>query len=97
MENKTSPAERLLALMRRAEMPAVFFAEDLAVHFSLDPQKARIALRRGHFGPTFRIDGQDAVLRDDLKEHLRLRCAQSSPADREVLGGEGPVDEEVRP
>jgi len=71
--------------MERAETPYVLFPDDLSVQFQLDTSQARTAIRLGLFGPWFMVQGRPAVLRDTLREHLRLRMAQRSELDKELI------------
>ena len=87
MYHQISPTERALKAIVRAEMPAVLFAEDLAVQFRLDVDAAAQALRNGQFGACFYVSGRAAVLREDLKRTMQELASRLRPGDREVLGG----------
>jgi len=80
--NSSSGAVRAL---ERAETPYVLFPDDLSIQFQLEPSQARTAIRLGLFGPWFMVQGRPAVLRDTLREHLRLRMAQRSELDKELI------------
>lgn len=84
MANTNSSSGAVRAL-QRAETPYVLFPDDVSVQFQLDPTQARTAIRLGLFGPWFLVQGRPAVLRDTLREHLRLRMAQRSELDKELI------------
>ncbi len=69
----------------RADTPYILFADDIALHFRLERGHALTAIRFGLLGPWFLVEGEPAVLRETLKEHLRLRMAQRSERDKELL------------
>jgi hypothetical protein len=71
--------------VRRAALPEILFARDIALAVDLDPAQADKSARAGRFGPFFFIGGRVAVLREDLLEFLTLRAAASKPAQKEVL------------
>lgn len=75
----------VLDAVLRAETPAILFPEDVAVQLRLQPTQARTAMRLGLLGPWFLVNGEPAVLRENLKEHLRLRTIQDRESDREIL------------
>jgi hypothetical protein len=81
----SKPKSDLVQLALRADMPHVVYADDLVHHFRLDVARARDAIRLGLFGPWFLVGGEPAVLRETLREHLRLRTAQRRLGDKEIL------------
>jgi hypothetical protein len=83
----TDPITRAAHAAERAEAPFVFFPDDLAVRFRLEPDEAIEAVRRGVFGPWFSVGGVPAVLRDSLREHLKLRMAQIDDDLKELMRG----------
>ena len=88
MDPETSETIRAV---RRAEAPQVWFTDDIALHFRLPDGVARTLLEAGCFGPSFTVEGDLAVLKEDLWEHLRLRRLQRRRADREVVQQEVPT------
>ncbi len=86
MANST-PLDGVLRAIERAETPYVLFPDDIATSFRLAVPVARAAMRRGLFGPWFLLDGEPAVLRDHLRQHLTLRASGPSDSVKEVLPG----------
>ena len=84
--------DRFAAAIERAEMPSILFTADIIRHFPRvqDEGAADAAIRAGLFGPWFLVAGVPAVLREDLREHLRLRTVQRIEAHKEVLGTDAP-------
>ena len=84
--------DRVAQAVELAELPYILFPGDLALHLRLDPDEARAAIRQGLLGPWLLVHGEPVVLRDHLKEHLRLRMVQRRDADREVFPSGRPED-----
>ena len=84
----------VLLAAERAETPYILFPEDVAIRLRLSPEHALTAMRLGLLGPWFTVRGVPAVLRETLKEHLRLRMTQRRIEDKELLpGGASTLDE----
>ncbi len=88
MKNSISAA---VEAATRAETPFILFAEDLSLRLRLPLEQARSAILANHFGPWMTIDGQPAVTRDSFVEHVKLRMAQETLGERELLKGPRPV------
>lgn len=71
--------------VRRAALPEVMFASDLALALGLPEPAADAAARHGRFGPQFFVQGRVAVLRQDFLEFLTLRAAAGTPREKEVM------------
>lgn len=67
--NKTEP------YIRRAALPEVMFAADIALALDVPDWQAEDAARAGLCGPYFTVDGRPAVLRQDFLDTLTLRAA----------------------
>ncbi len=77
--------EHTQSSIRRAALPEVMFASDLALALDLTFDVAQKRARLGHFGPHFFVDGRVAVLRQDFLEFLTLRAAGVDAGDKEVM------------
>jgi hypothetical protein len=71
--------------VRRAALPELLFAPDLALVTDLPEEEADRAARAGRFGPQLFIKGKVAVLRKDFLEFLTLRAAARGPSNKELL------------
>ena len=71
--------------IQRAEAPYILYADDVALYFRLDPEASRDAIERGRLGPWFRVDGEPAVLRETLRQHIGLLTTQRVDAHKELL------------
>ncbi len=78
----------VIRAVQRAETPYVLFSDDIATVFRLKPEQALTSIRLGLLGPWFLVQGEPAVLRDTLREHLRLRMAQRYEGDKELIPAE---------
>lgn len=73
------------AVVRRAALPEVLFAPDLAIVLCLSEPDADAGARAGRFGPEIYVGGRVAVLRQDFLEFLSLRASRRTVAEKEVL------------
>ena len=89
MKRKDNPVVRAV---ERAELPYLLFPDDVALRFRVEPEEARQAIRAGLLGPWCLINGEPVVLRDQMKEHLRLRMAQRREVDKEVFPREASTE-----
>jgi len=71
--------------VRRAALPELLFAPDLAVVTDLPEDEADRAARAGRFGPQLYIKGKVAVLKKDFLQTMTLRASRRDPAQKEVL------------
>ena len=69
---------------RRAALPEILLAPDLALATGLSQADAVATARAGGFGPHFFIKGEVAVLRQDLLDALRRRAKSADPVIKEV-------------
>jgi len=72
--------------VRRAALPEVMFAADLALALGLSELEAEAAARRGMLGPPFFVRGRVALLREDFLELLVLRASRQDRKSKELLG-----------
>ena len=70
--------------VRRAALPEVLLASDIALALRIPPSEAEALAREGRFGPFFTINGAPAVLRETFLGHLGDRAKPKAPGDREV-------------
>lgn len=82
----TSFQDGILRAVRRAEIPGLLFAEDIALHLCIPAAEARAAIHDGFLGPWFTIRGEPAVLRETLRARVMQLAAQALNQDRELLG-----------
>lgn len=82
MEHRTQGHEEAV---RRAALPEVMFAEDLALALRLRVEQATEGAQAGRFGPEIYVDGRVAVLREDFIETLTLRASVRERVGKEVL------------
>jgi hypothetical protein len=87
MDNQNPHIETI----RRAALPVVLFADDLALATQLTSAEADHAARAGRFGPHFLVKGAVAVLRSDFLISLRAHGATADLARKEVSPPTGPV------
>lgn len=71
--------------VRRAALPEVLFAGDLALALEMPERAADAAARAGRFGPFLFVQGRVAVLRQDFLEFLTLRAAARDASRKELL------------
>jgi len=71
--------------VRRAALPEVMFASDIALALGLAQTLADQAARQGLFGPEFYVGGRVAVLREDFLEFLTLRASRRDLESKELL------------
>ncbi len=83
------PKPRYDEAVRRAALPELLFAPDLALTTGLPEDEAIRAARAGRFGPQLYIKGRVAVLRKDFLETMALRASRRTANDKEVLPSEG--------
>ncbi len=77
---------RAARAIQRAEAPYILYADDVALYFRLDTAVSRNAIERGLLGPWFRVEGEPAVLRETLRQHLGLLTTQKVESHKELLG-----------
>jgi hypothetical protein len=78
-------SEKHEVAVRRAALPEVMFAPDMALVLGIPDADADKAARQGRLGPQFFVAGRVAVLRQDFLEFLTLRAASQIPGAKEVL------------
>ena len=78
----TNPHEQAV---RRAALPELLFAPDLALATNLPEEEADRGARAGRFGPQLYIKGKVAVLRKDFLETMTLRASRRDESQKEVL------------
>jgi hypothetical protein len=71
--------------VRRAALPEILFAPDLAIATGLPEPEADVAARTGRFGPQLFIKGRVAVLRQDFLAYLTQHAKARDAARKEVL------------
>src|SRR5262245_9898227 len=81
----TTLQDAILRAVRRAETPSLLFAEDVELHFGIPAAEARRAIQAGHLGPWFSVDGNPAVLRESLREHVKSIAGRPMGENRELL------------
>jgi hypothetical protein len=79
------PKPRYDEAVRRAALPELLFAHDLALATELPEEVADRAARAGRFGPQLFIKGRVAILRKDFLEYLTLRAASRGATEKELL------------
>lgn len=72
--------------VRRAALPELLFAPDLAVATDLSEDEADLAARAGKLGRQLYIKGRVAVLRRDFLEAMTQRASRRETSQKEVLG-----------
>ena len=72
-------------VVRRAAMPEILLAADIALALGIREQEAETATLKGHFGPSFLVRGRCAVLKRTLLDSLALRSASALKSRKEVL------------
>jgi hypothetical protein len=82
MAMATNPHDQAV---RRAALPELLFAPDLALATDLAEDEADRAARAGRFGPQLFIKGRVAILRKDFLQFLTLRAAARGPSEKELL------------
>ncbi|MCP3916170.1 MAG: hypothetical protein GY711_11490 [bacterium] len=82
MKNNNNPHEKTV---RRAALPEVMHAADVALALGVSPAASETLLQAGRLGPHFEVGGHPAVLRKDFLEALERRAA--STGARDVLPG----------
>jgi hypothetical protein len=82
MAMATNPHDQAV---RRAALPELLFAPDLALATDLPEDEADRAARGGRFGPQLYIKGKVAVLRKDFIATMTLRASRRDASDKEVL------------
>ena len=70
--------------VRRAALPEVLFAPDIALALGIPEADAERCVAEGRLGPSFLIGGRPAVLRDSFLKHLAQEAR--TPPSREVVG-----------
>jgi hypothetical protein len=80
---ETNP--RYADAVRRAALPEILFAPDLAIATGLPEDETDAAARAGRFGPQLFIKGRVAVLRQDFLGYLTLHAKARDAARKEVL------------
>ena len=73
------------AVMRRAALPEVMFAPDIALAVQIPIPVVEAQAPGGSFGPCFYVQGRVAVLREDFLETMTLRASREERAQKEVL------------
>jgi hypothetical protein len=77
--------------LRRAALPELLFAPDIALAVQLPEETAEAYAAEGRFGPCLFVQGRVAVLKDHFIEALRARAIGNDLALKDVApqGGEG--------
>ena len=76
----TSPYD---STVRRAALPEVLHASDIALALGIPETEAERCAARGQFGPSFLIGGHPTVLRDSFLRHLAQEA--TTPPSKEVV------------
>ena len=85
-QNQIQQAARAL---RRSETPYILYPDDVAVSFRLEAGEARDAIKKGLLGPWFTVNGEPAVLRETLRQHLGILISQRDGRHKELMGRAG--------
>lgn len=71
--------------VRRAALPEVMFAPDIAIAVQLPIEVVEARAPDGSFGPCFYVEGRVAVLRDGFLESLARRASAWGASNKEIL------------
>lgn len=73
--------------VRRAALPEVLLASDLALATGLTEEEAQRAALAGRLGPFFLVRGGVAMLREDFLAALAKRARSAGGAEKDIVGG----------